>query len=343
MRLSSSLKLSALLPDCPHEYADLEISGLSDPQAFESGDCICCFTAHEIQTLITHPNLHQIACLIGPVEYISDRTLPYIYVKQPRLILQNMLAVLAAREAWRAPACLGIHSTSVISPLAKIAKNVTVGPYSIIDEYAQLDEGVIVGSHCIVESFSHLHAHVKLDHHVVLKKRCIIGESTCVQSHTTMGSDGFGFERVGSHWAQLVHLSGVIVGARCFIGSHVAIAAGALKPTELCSDVIIDNHVQIAHHVKIGRGTAIAGCVGIAGSTIIGDNCLIAGGTKISGQLKIVDNVRITGMTMVTKSLLTAGVYSSGIPVDTNKEWKKKMITLNRLTKKEMEKHENNR
>lgn len=88
----------------------------------------------------------------------------------------------------------------------------------------------------------------------------------------------------------------------------------------------LDNQIQIGHNVHIGAHTAIAGCVGIAGSAHIGKRCSIGGGVGINGHLEIVDDVYITGMTFVTKSIRTPGLYSSGIPADTNQQWHKNVV-----------------
>ena len=93
----------------------------------------------------------------------------------------------------------------------------------------------------------------------------------------------------------------------------------------------IDNQVQIGHNVIIGENTAIAGCTGIAGSTIIGKRCMIGGASSISGHIKITDDVIITGMSGVSNSIKSSGVYSSGLPVTENKIWKKNIIRLKNL------------
>ena len=89
--------------------------------------------------------------------------------------------------------------------------------------------------------------------------------------------------------------------------------------------------MQVAHNVHIGANTAIAGCVGIAGSTRIGRNCAIAGGAGLLGHLEIVDGVTVTAMSMVTKSILEPGVYSSGTPLEENKKWHKNFVRFKRL------------
>ncbi len=78
--------------------------------------------------------------------------------------------------------------------------------------------------------------------------------------------------------------------------------------------VKLDNQIQIGHNVRIGAHTAIAGCTGISGSTTIGERCMIGGAVGIAGHLTICDDVVITGYSMVSHSITSPGVYSSGIP-----------------------------
>ncbi|MCX4188601.1 UDP-3-O-(3-hydroxymyristoyl)glucosamine N-acyltransferase, partial [Methylophaga sp. OBS4] len=101
--------------------------------------------------------------------------------------------------------------------------------------------------------------------------------------------------------------------------------------TIIADGVKLDNQIQIGHNVTIGEHSVIAGCVGIAGSTHIGKNCAIGGGTGIGGHLEIVDGVQLTGMSMVTKSITEAGVYSSGIPVESSKQWHKNVIRYRQM------------
>ena len=91
----------------------------------------------------------------------------------------------------------------------------------------------------------------------------------------------------------------------------------------MLGEVIIDNQCQIAHNVEIGYGTAIAGGTVIAGSTKIGKYCIIGGASVFNGHIQVCDQVTITGMAMVMRSITEPGVYSSGIPAQSNKEWRK--------------------
>ncbi|MHB8747043.1 MAG: UDP-3-O-(3-hydroxymyristoyl)glucosamine N-acyltransferase, partial [Gammaproteobacteria bacterium] len=93
----------------------------------------------------------------------------------------------------------------------------------------------------------------------------------------------------------------------------------------------LDNQIQVAHNVRIGAHTAIAGCVGIAGSASIGKRCTVGGGVGISGHLEIVDDVHLTGMTFVTRSITEPGVYSSGMPAETNRQWHRSIARYRQL------------
>ncbi len=95
----------------------------------------------------------------------------------------------------------------------------------------------------------------------------------------------------------------------------------------------LDNQVQVAHNVRIGEHSALAGCSGIAGSATIGKRCMLGGGVGIAGHIEIADDVTITGMSMVTKTIKEAGAYSSGWPVREAREWRRTVARVHRLDK----------
>ena len=95
--------------------------------------------------------------------------------------------------------------------------------------------------------------------------------------------------------------------------------------------VKLDNQIQVAHNVHIGAHTAIAGCTGIAGSARIGKRCTIGGGVGIVGHTEIADDVHITGMSFVAHSIRKPGVYSSGTPLEPNREWRRNYARFHHL------------
>ena len=146
-----------------------------------------------------------------------------------------------------------------------------------------------------------------------------------------IGADGFGFAPAPQGWQKIHQLGGVSIGDDVEIGANTCIDRGAIDDTVIASGVKIDNQVQIAHNVRIGENTAIAGAVAIAGSTEIGKSCTIGGAVGIVGHLSITDNVHITAMSLVTKSILQPGSYSSGVPLNHTDKWRKNSARFNQL------------
>jgi UDP-3-O-[3-hydroxymyristoyl] glucosamine N-acyltransferase len=162
-------------------------------------------------------------------------------------------------------------------------------------------------------------------HRVSIGKRCI------VHSGAVIGADGFGFANERGTWVKIPQTGTVTIGDDCEIGANTTIDRGAIEDTVIGSNVIIDNQCQIAHNVRIGDHTAIAGCTVVAGSTKIGRYCIIGGAAVLNGHIEICDGAHISGMAMVMKPITEKGVYTSGIPATTNAEWRKNTVKLRQI------------
>jgi UDP-3-O-[3-hydroxymyristoyl] glucosamine N-acyltransferase len=321
--LSSDFLLQGLLESYPH--CDLE--GIGIPEHYTDKDLVLAFRQSQLNFLKNQP-----AILIID-EHIDTKDLAMDIIKAPhvRLLLKNMLNRVETLYFSSNRELKQKHPTAIVHPSVIIEDNVELGPYVIVEEGCVLSSGVQLATGVHIQKDSFIGPNVEIGSHTVVYPRTIIGESTKIYASSVLGMPGFGFELVKGCWECLPHLSGLHIGSHCFIGSHVSIAAGTLHPTIISDHVIIDNQVQIAHHVEIGKGTAIAGCVGIAGSTKIGQYCLIGGGVGITGHIVITDRVTITGMSMITKSILKSGTYSSGMPAEENHLWRKKIAYMARI------------
>ncbi|MGO4893833.1 UDP-3-O-(3-hydroxymyristoyl)glucosamine N-acyltransferase [Flavobacterium sp. W21_SRS_FM6] len=224
-----------------------------------------------------------------------------------------------------------ISPRAVIDPTAVLGTNVKVGANAVIERGVKLGANVEIGAGCFVGQDSIIGANTKLWANVTIYHRVTLGQDCLVQANTVIGSDGFGYANEKGKWIKIPQLGRVIVGDRVEIGASTTIDRGALDDTILHDGVIIDNQCQIAHNVVIGENTAIAGCTVVAGSTTIGRNCSIAGLVGINGHIDICDGVFITGMSMITKNITVAGVYSSGMPAVPNKDWRKNMVALKNI------------
>ncbi len=222
------------------------------------------------------------------------------------------------------PACAAdIAPSAVIAPDAKLGKGVSIGPNAVIESGVVLGDNVQIGAGCFVGKDTVLGADTKLWANVTIYHRVQIGEKCLFQSGAVIGSDGFGYANDAGQWVKIPQLGTVIIGDRVEIGANTTIDRGAIEDTTIADGVIIDNQCQIAHNVSIGDNTAIAGATVMAGSLKLGKHCFIGGACVINGHIKVTDGVTITGMGMVMRSISEPGVYSSGIPLQPNREWRK--------------------
>ena len=241
-----------------------------------------------------------------------------------------------------------IHPKAVLADDVILGAGVCIGANTVIESGVTLGDGVIIGPGCFVGKDAKLGARTRLWANVTLYHRVVMGEDCLVQANTVIGGDGFGYANDKGEWVKIPQLGTVIIGNRVEIGAGTTIDRGALGDTVISDNVIIDNQCQIAHNVKIGYGSAVAGGTIMAGSLTIGKYCIIGGGTVINGHIDICDGATVTGMGMVMRSITEPGIYSSGIPLQPNKEWRKtaaRVMRIDDLHKrlKELEKQSNNK
>ncbi|RJX71712.1 UDP-3-O-(3-hydroxymyristoyl)glucosamine N-acyltransferase [Vibrio sinensis] len=228
-------------------------------------------------------------------------------------------------------AAQGIAPSAVVAADVKLGTNVSIGANAVVESGVELGDNVVIGAGCFIGQNAKLGNNTQLWANVSIYHRVELGSDCLVQSNTVIGSDGFGYANDKGEWVKIPQLGSVRIGNRVEIGSCTTIDRGALDDTIIEDNVIIDNQIQIAHNVKIGYGTAMAGGTVVAGSTTIGKYCIIGGATVINGHIEIVDGVTITGMGMVMRSIEEKGMYSSGIPLQSNKEWRKTAARVHRI------------
>jgi UDP-3-O-[3-hydroxymyristoyl] glucosamine N-acyltransferase len=225
----------------------------------------------------------------------------------------------------------GISALACISEDAKIGEGVYIGPYTHVDSGAIISDGCYIDSGCYIGANAVIGSGCRLFSGVTIYHEVLIGSGCRIHSGTVIGSDGFGFAPSEQGWVKIHQLGGVVIGKGTDIGANVSISRGALDDTRIGEGVIIDDLVLIAHNVEIGDHTALAGQIGIAGSTKIGARCTMGGQVAVTGHIEIADDVHITGKSMVTRSILKAGQYSSGMPVTTSKEWRRNTVRLRQI------------
>ena len=222
-----------------------------------------------------------------------------------------------------------INSCSNIDNLSVIGSNVQIN-YNV-----SIKENTKIGDNCILFENVTVGPNVFLGENSVIMSNCVISNSTIgkeclIKPGAIIGEKGFGFTRDSK--IEIRHIGNVILGNNVEIGSNTTIDKAAIHSTVIEDNVRIDNLVQIAHNVSIGKNTIIAAQTGIAGSTKIGKNCVIGGQAGISGHIKIGDNVTIAGKSGVTKNIDNNSIIA-GFPACDIKIWKKNIINQYRKNK----------
>ncbi len=238
------------------------------------------------------------------------------------------IAALFEKQAAAAP---GVHPSAIVDPAAHIAAGAHVGAFCVIEAGARVEDGAVLGPHCVIGRDCLVGAQSRLVARVTLVQDVRLGRRVLIHPGAVLGADGFGLAFERDHWIKVPQLGGVTIGDDCEIGANTTIDRGALGDTVLEEDVRLDNQIQIAHNVRIGAHSALAGCAAVAGSARIGRYCLIGGGAGILGHLSLADRVTVTAMSLVTHSIREAGEYSSGTPIQPNRQWRRNAARFKHL------------
>lgn len=225
----------------------------------------------------------------------------------------------------------GIDKSAHIAADVNIDSSASVAAGVVIESGVMLGDSVRVGPGCVIQQGSIIGAHSVLTANVTVTHDCEIGERNLIHPGVVIGADGFGQAMDKGSWIKVPQLGRVVIGNDVEIGANTTIDRGAIEDTVIEDNVKLDNQIQVAHNVKIGAHTAIAGCTAIAGSTKIGKHCRIAGMVGIVGHLEIADNVTVTAKSLVSGSIKKAGVYSAGTPLEPSQQWRKNTVRFKHL------------
>ena len=232
---------------------------------------------------------------------------------------------------WRLPVVAGVCQSANIAESASIAESSQICSGVVIGEQVVIEKGCYIGANTVIGDLCVIAANCRLEANVSLYQDVHLGENCIVHAGAVLGADGFGFVKRAEGWQKIYQLGGVRIGSDVEIGASTTIDRGALGHTVIGDGVKLDNQVQIAHNVHLGDFTAIAGGTAIAGSTHIGENCTIGGLSGVTGHLKIAAGTHITAMSLVSRSVKQAGVYSSGTAMEEHHSWKRNVVRFRSL------------
>jgi UDP-3-O-[3-hydroxymyristoyl] glucosamine N-acyltransferase len=261
-------------------------------------------------------------CLIVPENAEISRyssTTTIISVKNPKLAFAKAASLLLKRDST-----VGIASSSSVSAEAILGSEVGVGHGTFIDALTKVGDGTSIGHGCVIGKRVVIGRRCHIGAKVVIGDDCVIGDDAVIHAGVVIGADGLGFvQDVDGTHLKFPQIGKVIIGSNVEIGANTCIDRGSLGDTEIGDGTKIDNLVQIAHNVKIGRRVMLAAQVGIAGSSIIGDDCVLAGQVGIADHVELKPGTAVGGKSLVNSGKILRGGVWWGFPVMPISEAKK--------------------
>jgi UDP-3-O-[3-hydroxymyristoyl] glucosamine N-acyltransferase len=248
-------------------------------------------------------------------------------VSHPYLAFARAVELFADRN--RPPA--GIHRLADVAPTASIAPDAVIGPFVVVGDHARVGARTLVYPHVTIGPGAQIGEDCLIHARVSIRERAQIGNRVVLQDGAVIGADGFGFATKpdGSHH-KIPQIGAVVIEDDVEIGANAAIDRPAVGETRIGAGSKIDNLVQVAHGVTIGRNVLLAAQVGIAGSTAIEDSVTLAGQVGVSGHITIGKGTIATAQTGIPNSV-APGSFISGYPAITNRDWLKSSAVFRKL------------
>ena len=258
-----------------------------------------------------------------PLLFVEDPYLGFALVSQkfyPKELSQDYLSGVKnnQKSGVSKTAVTGnavIEKGAVIGDNVNIGNNTFIGPNSVVAANVQIGENCYIGANVSIT-------------HSIISSNVLIHNGTCI------GQDGFGFAMTSYGHEKIPQIGLVKIDDNVEIGSNCTIDRGTSENTIIGTGTKIDNMVHIAHNCIIGRNCILTGMVGLAGSTVLEDFVVMGAKSGAAGHLTIGQGSQIAAKAGITKDL-APGKKWAGYPAKEMDEWKKDLINIRKLSKKD--------
>ncbi len=248
-----------------------------------------------------------------PVDYSGEPSPGQLFllVENPSVALARVCARIE-RLLWPEP-IPGVHPSAAVASGAVIAPTATIGPLCVVEAGAHIGERVHLQAQVFIGRNAWIGDDSWLMPGVVVASECVIGRRVRVQPGVVIGSDGFGYEFSRGRHEKVPQVGHVAVGDDVEIGANSTLDRARFSRTEVGEGTKIDNLVQVAHNVTIGKHCLICAQVGISGSTKLDDYVVLGGQAGLAGHLAIGKGAKVGGGAAVTGDV-PAGIFVNGSP-----------------------------
>jgi UDP-3-O-[3-hydroxymyristoyl] glucosamine N-acyltransferase len=224
----------------------------------------------------------------------------------------------------------GIHPTAVVEPSAYIGEGVTVGAFCYVGHHAHIGDGTVLYPHVVIGDGAQIGGASILYPSVVINHHVHIGQRVRIHSGSVLGGDGFGYVMDNGVHHKVPQVGTVIVEDDVEIGANVTIDRATMGATRVGAGTKIDNLVQVAHNVQIGRNCIVCGQVGLSGSCVIEDDVVMAGQVGLRDHIKIGKGA-ILGAKSGIMNDIGAGEFVIGSPAVSHRDYMKMEAAARKL------------
>jgi UDP-3-O-[3-hydroxymyristoyl] glucosamine N-acyltransferase len=265
------------------------------------------------------------AAIVG--ELVSDAPMPLLIVDNVEATVAKILGALAWEHSGPS---VGIDDSARVSAQAELADGVSVGPGVTIGPGTKIASGVVLHANVSVAGDVTIGPDSTLQQGAVVLDRCVIGARVIIGPNTVIGADGFGYYTDQGVHHKIPHIGDVVIEDDVEIGAGSCVDRAKFGSTVIGAGSKIDNMVQVAHNVQMGRGCILCAQVGIAGSAKLGDYVVAGGHAGIRDNVTIGDQVQCSAFAAVASDI-PAGEVIAGIPAHNARQTFRELRALERL------------
>ena len=268
------------------------------------------------------------SAIFVPPDFSEPINAAQVRVSNPTKAFEQIVVKFAPKPITFAP---GIHPSAVVDPSAQLGDHISIQPLAVIEAGVKIGDDTIIGAGSYVGRETVIGSACLIYPRVTIRERSRIGSRVIIHSGAVIGADGFGFEMVDGRQEKIQQLGIVQIDDDVEIGANTTVDRARFGRTWIQEGVKIDNLVQIAHNVVIGKNSVIVAQTGISGSTRVGERVMMGGQVGIVGHLEIGDGTAIGAQSGISKSV--PGGTWFGSPAVPLEEAKHQIAWIHRLGK----------
>ena len=227
-----------------------------------------------------------------PPDFGEPLAAAQVRVSNPTKAFEQVVLKFAPKPITFAP---GIHPSAIVGSSVRLGERVSIQPHAVIEDGSEIGDDTIIGAGSYIGHETTIGATCLIYPLVTIRERSRIGSRVIIHSGAVIGADGFGFEMVDGRQQKIQQLGIVQIDDDVEIGANTTVDRARFGRTWIQQGVKIDNLVQIAHNVTIGKNSVIVAQTGISGSTRVGERVTMGGQVGIVGHIEIGDGAAIGG------------------------------------------------